>query len=110
MDMIERMARALVAAITKQDEEGGSTIWHADYGPQTSATEALVVDGEICPTEIVRALLQEMREPTEAMLNAAKAAGNDYAFGDQITWDEIPVMWRAMIDTLSSPPTSCDTM
>lgn len=44
-----------------------------------------------------REMVQVPHEPTEAMLKAAKDAGNDYALGDHITWDEIPVMWRAMV-------------
>lgn len=49
------------------------------------------------PEGVDRGMVQVPHEPTEAMLKAAKDAGNDYAFGDHITWDEIPVMWRAMV-------------
>jgi hypothetical protein len=47
-----------------------------------------------------RAALQSIREPSEAARVAAAEAGDDYYLGDKITWEEIPVMFTAMIDAI----------
>jgi hypothetical protein len=51
-------------------------------------------------TAALDAILARLREPSEEMLRAAHNAGDDYAFGDQIAWNEIPIMWQAMLSTL----------
>jgi hypothetical protein len=66
--MIERVAIALENELRRQHE--GEYL--VRYFPRGPGSDWLTVDGNIYVTPLVRAILAAMREPTEAMLDAAE--------------------------------------
>ena len=60
-EQIKRVAEAIVAEITKLDVDGEPCIFTMDYEPLTPVTEALKVDGEICPMNLARAAIAAMQ-------------------------------------------------
>ncbi|WP_206245205.1 hypothetical protein [Novosphingobium terrae] len=102
--MIERLALVIIEAIADRDEDGNPAPYMSDYEPKTKATEMLLIEGDIMPTAIARAVLTALREPTEAMLSnkALFHGSSNDSDGFEVKpikdRDHAALLWRHMID------------
>lgn len=91
MDMIEKVSRAICAAAGQNPDDGVHSRWPAP--PWT-----IYVDQ-------AKAAITELREPSAHMLEAGQMVGSN-AGGYYPWWQEIPAIWRAMIDAALHDPAS----
>lgn len=96
-EMVERVAKAIIAAFVKK-HEGGRWV---DF---EEAVGMLQIDGifdEAEMHEVARAAIDAIREPTEAMLAAARNAPSDLVWRDSLSAQlkaDAASKYRAMID------------
>jgi coenzyme F420-reducing hydrogenase gamma subunit len=88
MTMVDRVARTIYEKLNAQ---GLASL--SDFGDDL--TDVVFVEGRVDLLEIARAAIEEMREPTEAMVEASAAIyGDNYLYRYEYSKDQ----WRAMID------------
>ena len=85
IQMVERVARAIDAELRKAHR-------YTDNG-----NGSVLVEGDVVPAEIARAVIRAMREPTVDMFMAPY---------DGVTLAKASTIWRRMIDAALTPDTS----
>lgn len=94
--IIERAANAVANELLRQEPAKGGTFF-VDAEDLSSAR----VDGDFDLRHVARAILQAIREPSDAMIDAAEGTREHVAItGDIFTEDlgEPAEVWQAMID------------
>ena len=90
MTALERAAAAVWHEIERQSDAGGPSL--VPRYDEEADLEHLAIDGTIDAKGIVRAVLTAIREPSNAMKNAAHRVGATFVLGEP--YDQ----WYRMID------------